>query len=329
MSRDQGSSTTETTQTDFTTIQTWLEEADYILIAAGAGRVDHSISPHFLTSLIGMSAAAGLDYTDYNLFKQMFPAMWAVGFRCMYHFIGYHDRYCPDGKTPWSDELKWGYLADQVIHARFEWPNHAIYQNILQILRTKEESRTFVISTNADGMFVQNGFNPSRVYNPQGDYSYLQCLQRCRSDSYWPSEPILRQIIASTDRATQRCSSEVVPHCPNCHGPVFLNVRGGNWFYEDILEHRPLFSSFIQSTRNSKLVILEIGVGFNTPSVLRWPMEKLTFSNPSTRLVRINTEHPEVPNEISAQSISLNDDAADAVKRIADLYLGSSVTLSS
>lgn len=271
-----------------------------------------------------MSAAAGLDYTDYDLFREMFPAMWNVGFRCMYHFIGYHDQYCPDGKTPWSDELKWGYLADQVIRSRFEWPNHAIYQNILEIIRTKEENHSFIISTNADGMFIQNGFNPERIYNPQGDYSYLQCLRRCRKDSYWPSESILRNILSNTDKTTQKCSSDVVPRCLYCNGPVFLNVRGGNWFYEDIKQHRQLFTNFLQSAKDKKLLIFEIGVGFNTPSVLRWPMEQLTYSNPSTRLIRINYEHPEVPDEIANQSICIGEDAANAVSRIAEMYLGTS-----
>jgi NAD-dependent SIR2 family protein deacetylase len=273
-----------------------------------------------------MSAAAGLDYTDYDLFQNMFPAMWKVGFRCMYHFIGYHSDLCPDGVTPWSDELKWGYLADQIIHARFEWPNHPIYQNILEIIQTKGESKSFVISTNADGMFLQNGFHPERIYNPQGDYSYLQCLSRCRSDSYWPSEPVLRNILLHTDKATQKCSSDVIPRCPHCQGPVFLNVRGGNWFYEDIKQHKKNFISFLQSAKDHKLLIFEIGVGFNTPSVLRWPMEQVTFSNPSARLVRINYEHSEVPTEIRSQSVCLGEDAGNAVSRIRDAYLGPHAT---
>jgi NAD-dependent SIR2 family protein deacetylase len=270
-----------------------------------------------------MSAAAGLDYTDQELFRSMFPAMWKVGFRCMYHFIGYHDRLCPDGRTPWSDELKWGYLADQVIQSRYEWPSHPIYQNVLEIIKTKEEIKTFVISTNADGMFVQNGFTPSRIYNPQGDYSHLQCLRRCRSDAFWPSEPILRNILTTLDKTTQKCSPDVVPKCPYCSGPVFLNVRGGNWFIEDVFQKRQAFTSWISSIKGSKLVILEIGVGFNTPSVLRWPMESLTYSNPSAKLIRINMEHPEVPEEIVDQSVCIGEDAANAISRISELYLSS------
>lgn len=268
-----------------------------------------------------MSASAGLDYTDYNLFKNMFPAMWKVGFRCMYHFIGYHDNYCPDGITPWSDELKWGYLSDQIIHARFEWPNHPIYQNVLEIIKTKDESKTFVISTNADGMFIQNGFSPERIYNPQGDYSNLQCLRQCKPNAFWPSEPVLRNILATVDKTTQKCSSDVIPKCPHCQGPVFLNVRGGNWFIEDVFNRKQAFTTWLQSTKRSKLVILEIGVGFNTPSVLRWPMESLTYSNPLSHLVRINMEHAEVPDEIVDRSISINEDATNAINRISELYL--------
>lgn len=281
-----------------------LSSADYILIAAGAG----------------LSAAAGLDYTDTELFKVMFPAMHSVGFRNMYHFIGYHSKLCPDNKTPWSPDLKWGYLAEQVNHARYSWPNHEVYQSILNIINTVESHRSFVISTNADGMFVQNGFDPEYIYNPQGDYSNLQCLQPCRRDAFWPSKPVIDNILPTIDSDTQRCAMDQVPLCPHCGGPVFFNVRGGSWFIEDVRQQHEKFSSWLQSTHGTKLVILEIGVGFNTPSVLRWPMEQITKHNPNAALIRINIDHPEVPTEIMERSVSIGSDAADAIKGISQSF---------
>lgn len=268
-----------------------------------------------------MSAAAGLDYTDFDLFKEMFPAMWNVGFRCMYHFIGYHSSLCPDNRTPWSDDLKWGYLAEQGIRARFEWPKAEIYQQILEILQSKGQSKTFVISSNADGMFRQNGYDSNCIYNPQGDYGHLQCLKPCRSDAIWQSEPIFREILATVDKSTQKCSRDVIPTCPHCGGKAFMNVRGGNWFIEDVYNKRRAFSSWLNSTRGHKLTIIEIGVGFNTPSVLRWPMEQITESNPNASLIRVNLEHPETPEEISDRSINIGGDAGEAVKRIYEAYL--------
>jgi len=178
----------------------------------------------------------------------------------MYHFIGYHSNLCPDNKTSWSPELKWGYLAEQATKARFAWPQHEVYQNILKIIESKPEGSTYVISTNADGMFVQNGFDAARVYNPQGDYSHLQCLKPCKRDAYWPSQPILEEILPTIDSHTQTCSTSVVPRCPFCQGPAFFNVRGGNWFIEDVARHRADFVTFVKSTAGKRLVIVEVGV---------------------------------------------------------------------
>jgi NAD-dependent SIR2 family protein deacetylase len=278
----------------------WLSDADYILIAAGAG----------------LSAAAGLDYTDTKLFKEMFPAMHRVGFRNMYHFIGYHSKLCPDNETSWSPDLKWGYLAEQVSRARFSWPNHQVYQSILNIVKSVESGRSFVISTNADGMFLQNGFDPDFVYNPQGDYSNLQCLRPCQIDAFWPSKPVIDNILPTIDTQSQRCAMDQVPMCPHCGGAAFFNVRGGPWFLEDVRQQHTKFSTWLQKTRGKKLIILEVGVGFNTPSVLRWPMEQIIENNPNAKLIRINRDHPEVPTDIADRSVSIDTDAAEAVRGI-------------
>jgi NAD-dependent SIR2 family protein deacetylase len=278
----------------------WIQEADYVLIAAGAG----------------MSASAGLDYTDVELFRIMFPPMARVGFRNMYHFIGYHSEYCPDGVTKWSPELKWGYLADQCNRARYNWPRHEIYQSVLQFVRSRDEDATFVVSTNADGMFVQNGFDENRIFNPQGDYSYLQCLKPCRKDAFWETRPVLDAILPTINQSNQMCSSDVVPVCPYCQGPAFFNVRGGKWFINDIKDHHHDFTSWLRAANSSKLVVLEIGVGFNTPSVLRWPMENIVASNEHARLIRINMEHPEIPEDFSDRGIGFSSDATSIVVKL-------------
>jgi NAD-dependent SIR2 family protein deacetylase len=235
----------------------------------------------------------------------------------------YHAPYCPDGKTPWSPELKWGYLAEQCYHARFHWPVHPVYQNILSIIRTKDSDKSFVISTNADGMFKQNNFDPERVYNPQGDYSNLQCLRPCREDAYWPSEPIVTDIVPTIDKNTQKCPPSKVPLCPHCGGPAFYNVRGGNWFIEDVNKKQRDFSNWLKSTVNQKLVILEVGVGFNTPSVLRWPVEDMVESNANCKLIRINLEHPEVPDSIEDRSVCIPANAAESIDAIYESFKAS------
>ena len=290
----------------------WLHNADYVLVAAGAG----------------ISAAAGLDYTSTDVLAQHFPTMIRYGFRNFYHFIGYHGRYCPDGKTLWSPELKWGYLANQVTLARFKWPApHEVYAKTLELIRDKNY---FVISSNADGLFSRSGFDMNRIFNPQGDYSLLQCLRQCRPDAVWPSAPVLESICATVDPTTMCCASAMLPTCPYCGGrDVFLNVRGGDWFIEDGLHQKEAFVEWLQEAcqrqqRNEdvmkKLVILEVGVGFNTPSVLRWPMESLVQNNPHATIVRINLEHPEFKlQSIASRSVGVSMDACEAIRALHEL----------
>lgn len=257
----------------------WLHEADCILITAGAG----------------MSAAAGLDYTDIHLFKSLFPEMAAVGFQCMYHFIGYHEPLCPDRTTAYSPDLKWGYLARQGLLARYRWrADSPIYMQTKDILAGKDY---FIITSNADGLFGQSGFDLDHVFTTQGDYSKLQCLRKCRPDATWPAKPILEAIAASVG-VTGRCDPALVPKCPFCAGPAFFNVRGGDWFIEDAHDKRKSYQDFLARAHGKKFAILEIGVGFNTPSVLRWPMEKLAMAHPNHTLLRINTEHPEFQHAV-------------------------------
>ena len=99
-----------------------------------------------------------------------------------------------------------------------------------------------------------------------------------------------------------------------------MNVRRGHWFIEDVFNKKNKFVDWLRSTHGKRLVVLEVGVGFNTPSVLRWPMEQTVHANKNARLIRINREHPEVPSEIERQSFGVSGDAAAAIGRICELY---------
>ena len=272
----------------------WIADAECILVAGGAG----------------LSAAAGLDYTSEEVFARHFPAMHRRGHRTMYEFIGYHN---------WSPALQWGYLFSQVDLARFRWPQHAVYQQLLEIATARGRRQDyFVFTSNADGMFERNGFDPARIFTAQGDYSRLQCLKPCSPASVWPIRPFIERALPTIDPETQMITDPAaIPICPNCKGPVMLNVRGGSWFLEQPhLPQRAAFTRWLAQTRGRRLVIIEVGAGFNTPSVIRWPCEEAVSSEPSARLVRINRDHPQVLTALLPQAAEIGGDAAVAVERL-------------
>ncbi|KJE94751.1 appr-1-p processing enzyme family protein [Capsaspora owczarzaki ATCC 30864] len=270
----------------------WLRDADYVLIAGGAG----------------LSAAAGLDYNDRALFKRLFPAMAARGHRCMYEFIGF---------TNWTPELQWGYLLSQLDKARYNWPLSSVYGNLLAIAQSRAAEHHFVLTSNADGMFERNGFDKTRVYTAQGEYGRMQCLKPC-TQQVWPTRPLIDAALPFVDPATQEITNaDVVPRCPNCGGPVMMNVRGGNWFIDQpYRELRAAFHNWLKSTRDKRLVVIEVGAGFNTPMVVRYPCEDAVEHNPQARFIRINTEHSEVPSSLTNRSVSFDQDATTVLERL-------------
>lgn len=266
-----------------------LHEADFVLIGAGAG----------------LSAAAGLDYTDTALFERLFPGLAKKGFRCFYDLFGY---------TAWSEAEKWGYLATQVNYVRFQPNHHPIYPQLHDLVKDKNY---FVMTSNADGMFLRNKFDPDRLYTPQGTYDRMQCLAPCWRET-WQSKPIIDQILPTIDPQTHVVTDlSVIPTCPNCGENVFLNVRGGEWFIDDPYQvGYDRLIDWLRVATKKKLLILEIGVGFNTPSVIRWPLEQITYQSNNANFVRINTHYPQVSNEISEKAVSLTSDAFDAIQGI-------------
>jgi NAD-dependent SIR2 family protein deacetylase len=186
---------------------------------------------------------------------------------------------------------------------RFQTPPHEVYTSLFRLVEQKEH---FVITSNVDGMFVKGGFAEKRVFTPQGDYARYQCLTPCTTET-WPVAPIIERILPTIDPATQEITDlTAIPRCPRCGGPVFANVRGGPWFVEEpYLEQEQRFTDWVTASSEKRLVILEIGAGFNTPGVIRWPLEQITHTFDETHLIRVNLDYPEVPRVLAAKATSL------------------------
>ncbi|WP_261163901.1 hypothetical protein [Microbacterium sp. Marseille-Q6965] len=268
----------------------WIRDADRVLIGAGAG----------------LSAAAGYDYTDKARFRELFPALSAAGFSARYELIGH----------PLPPRYNWGYWAVHVDDIRLGDEPNPLYQALRNVVGDREH---FVMSSNVDAFFTRNGFDHDRVYTPQGDYALYQCLTPC-TRQVWDARPIIAHALKDYDPATGQTSEAAIPSCPNCGGDVFLNVYAGAWYINDhFTPQLDGLNAWLGQTRErgESLAILEIGSGFNTPGVIRWPMERLAAHIPGAKLIRINRDHAGVPASLASQSASIDGDAADLIHQLA------------
>ena len=257
--------------------QSWLHDADYLIISAGAG----------------LSAATGLDYNSPDLFAKYFPAFLPLGLKKLYDVFGF---------TKWrSPAQKWGYYFHHLNMVR-TWPPSSLYKTLLK-LSNRFGSRCFIRTSNADGLFLANGFHPARISTPQGQYAYLQCLAKCRREAVFPSPPFLEAALPVLHPETQILMDESkIPYCKYCGGELTLCVRGGDYFNQaPFMSQEREYARFLQRVSSdvgkgvtadgkatTKAVILELGVGMNTPSVLRWANEELVEEAPNDgiRLIR-------------------------------------------
>ncbi|MHA1914295.1 MAG: SIR2 family NAD-dependent protein deacylase [Promethearchaeota archaeon] len=263
-----------------------MADSECILIGAGAG----------------LSVDAGNDYMDKEFFAKNYPELIKLGFQFKAQLMGF------DLLPP---ELEWSYLARHITEARFQPPPQPIYKKLFELVSDKNY---FVITSNVDKFFVKNGFVKEKVFTPQGDYALLQCLKPCWTKT-WPIKPILEKIMSNIVPKTKELKDlNLIPKCPNCGGPVFMNVRGGNWFIEEPYEEESKrFNKWVQSVKNCKLLVIEIGAGFNTPGVVRWPMEQIVYNYKESHLVRVNLHYPQIPKEITNRSFSFQTKAIDFI----------------
>lgn len=266
-----------------------LQNADSVLIGAGSG----------------LSRAAGLDYLDKEAFARDFPVLVKKGFSMKTELIGF---------TDWPPEMEWAYYSKHVKDFRFNARPHPVYTRLLEMVKDKNY---FVLTSNVDAMFIKSGFSNDRIFTPQGDYARIQCLKPCTNET-WPSKPIIEKIIPNIDNKTFMITDpSVIPSCPNCGGPVFLNVRAGNWFVEEpYKEQAKRLNKWLKSVKNSRFLLIEIGAEFNTPVVVRWPMEQITNSNPKSYLIRVNLQYPQVQSDIKDRSIELKCDAMEFINAL-------------
>lgn len=264
-----------------------IADADYVLIGAGAG----------------LSEAAGFLYSGEN-FKKYFS-----DFEEKY---GFHDMYS-GGFYPYkTEEEKWAYWSRYVYVNRYKFKSNKLYKSLFDLVKNKEY---FVITTNVDHQFQLAGFDKQKLFYTQGDYGLLQCSVPCHNKTY-DNEALIIQMV--NEQKDMKVPSYLIPKCPVCGRPMEMNLRSDDKFVQDEgwYIHAELYKKFLKKSQNKKLVLLEIGVGYNTPIIIKYPFEHMTYKNKGTSLIRINKDYPICSKEIIDKSIMFDEKIQDIIKEI-------------
>ena len=270
-----------------------IREADYVLIGAGAG----------------MSTAAGAEYGG-KFFEENFAE-----FQEIYGKGPYMQDMYSAGFYPFPDqESKWGYWSHQALLAGADLDVTPLHKTLLEALESK---KLFLLSTNADHQFEKAGLPVEQIFQTQGSYNLIQCKRGCHPKTYDAVE-LFRQM--ERVRREGKIPSELVPKCPVCGGNMEMNLRVDNCFVEDENWHaaEDRFSRFLSECVNGKTVLLELGVGFNTPTIIRFPFEKLTREHENLSLVRLSRSKAMVPASLGDRAVGINADMAQSITDLAE-----------
>ena len=263
-----------------------LGTADAVLIGAGAG----------------LSASAGLTYS---------------GERFEHYFSDFHQRYgitdmYSGGFYPYDTlEEYWAWWSRHIFYNRYADAPVPVYQVLLSLVKNKDY---FVLTTNVDHQFQKAGFDKQRLFYTQGDYGLWQCSKACHNKTYDNESSVRRMVEQQQD---MKIPSELIPHCPVCGAPMIMNLRCDDTFVQDEGWYAAAerYSDFVKQHRSGKILYLELGVGNNTPAIIKFPFWRMTLQNPNAIYASINLENMMIP-QIENQSILINMDIASAVKRL-------------
>lgn len=264
-----------------------LEAADTIIVGAGAG----------------LSASAGFAY-DGKRFRQHFaPFEQAYGFHDMYSGGFYPYR---------SPEAYWAFWSRMILLNRYEAGIGEPYRLLLQLLQGRDY---FVLTTNVDHQFQKAGFDKERLFYTQGDYGLFQCSKPCCQRTY-DNEMAVRRMVQQQEKL--RIPSELLPRCPVCGKPMTMNLRCDNTFVQDKGWYAACsrYEDFLRRHEGANVVYLELGVGGNTPVIIKYPFWKMTYQNANAFYVCINLSESYCPKEIQTRAVCINGDVGTALQEL-------------
>ena len=264
-----------------------LEEADAVIIGAGAG----------------LSTSAGFVYDGERFEKYFGDFKEKYGFRDMYS----------GGFYPYDTlEEHWAYWSRYIYMNRYMDAPKPVYDELLALVKDKDY---FVLTTNVDHCFQKAGFDRKRLFYTQGDYGLFQCSQPCCQQT-WDNETVIRQMVEQ--QKDMRVPSELVPHCPNCGKPMSMNLRSDDTFVQDEGWYAAAerYSEFARRHQGMKTLYLELGVGYNTPGIIKYPFWQAVYRNREAAYACINYGDAAAPQEIAEQSICIDGDIGEVLKML-------------
>lgn len=262
-----------------------MADADCVVIGAGAG----------------LSTSAGFVYTG-ERFKKHFS-----DFEEKY---GFHDMYSGGFYPYGTPEEFWAYWSRYIYVNRYMDAPKPVYNELFELVKDKDY---FVITTNVDHCFQKAGFDKMRLFYTQGDYGLFQCSVPCDIDTY-ENEEIIRRMMK--EQKDMKIPTELIPKCPKCGKPLAMNLRSDDRFVEDEGWHRAAerYENFLRTRQNQSVLFLELGVGYNTPVIIKYPFWQMTAKNPKATYACINYGEAVCPREIERQSICIDSDIGAALK---------------
>ncbi len=264
-----------------------LQKADTIIIGAGAG----------------LSTSAGFKYTGQR-FEDNFPDfIKKYGFRDMYSG-GFH---------PFESlEEYWAYWSRYVFINRYMDSDNGTYKRLFELVKDKDY---FVLTTNVDHQFQKAGFDKHRLFYTQGDYGLFQCIEPCHNATY-DNEKVIRDMVAR--QTDMKIPAELIPHCPVCGKPMTMNLRADDTFVQDKgwYQAGERYSDFIRRHKGLPVLFLELGVGMNTPGIIKYPFWRMTAANPRAVYTCVNHGEAACPQEIEGQSVCIDGDIGEVLNRL-------------
>ena len=265
-----------------------LQDCDAVVIGAGAG----------------LSTAAGFTYTGERFEKYFSDFAAKYGIQDMYS----------GGFFPFATpEEHWAYWSRYIFINRYQDAPKPVYDDLLKLVQDKDY---FVITTNVDHCFQKAGFDKKRLFYTQGDYGLFQCSEPCCQETF-DNEAVIRQMMERQE--DMKIPTELLPVCPHCGKPLTMNLRSDDTFVEDEGWHRAAerYEDFLRTRTGGKILFLELGVGYNTPVIIKYPFWQMTAKNPNAIYICINQGQAACPQEIERQAICIDSDIGTTLSIIA------------
>ena len=263
-----------------------LEECDAVVIGAGAG----------------LSTSAGFVYGGERFEKYFSDFGKKYGFKDMYSGGFYPYR---------TKEEFWAYWSRYIYVNRYTDAPKPVYNELFDLVKNKDY---FVITTNVDHCFQKAGFDKKRLFYTQGDYGLFQCSVPCHDKTYDNEETVRRMVEEQKD---MRIPTELIPKCPVCGEPMTMNLRSDDKFVEDEgwCEAAARYENFLR-THTGKVLFLELGVGYNTPAIIKYPFRRMTARNREAIYACVNYGEAVTIDEIADRSICIDGDIGEAIEKI-------------